>query len=329
MKKPSEDKSADVEFIVDFGGEPRKVTVEFATGLGDLSFVQAWQQTLGMNPQPDQLDAASFAQVARERFIADSGIGQHYLACAEDFRERVKHDSQCEIGAFILLRCDWFPACEIIGMCHFRRTWSNNIVVDYLGIHPLILPSSSPQGPAPKKVKGVGTALLCFVSRIAVANSCECIWGEATLISHGFYERNFVLEKVQDLFVIPREKFTVFAAKTLDWQLQKDVNTMNMHAVEELYAVEETHPPLVGNRASMGGSKRQLIHHFLDLPRHTQEEIAQMLGLLEDGDREILDDQWLGVLFKRVEQAGKLHDLWNEIEKRHEDGEPENNPFVA
>ena len=128
--------------------------------------------------------------------------------------------------------------------------------------------------------------------------------------------------------MIPRDNIARCAKRKLDWQSSDDVNRMNMEAVRELYDVEEAHPPLVGNRTLMVGSRRQLIHHFLDLPRHTQDEIAQILGLLKDGDRNILEDQWCGVVFQRADQAGRLRELWNEVEKRHENGEPEKNPFV-
>jgi hypothetical protein len=163
---------------------------------------------------------------------------------------------------------------------------------------------------------------------MAIEASCELVWGEATVISHTFYEYLFKVKAVKDLFVIPRENFALCAEKELDWQAKKDINTMNMETVQELYDVEEKHPPLVGNRTQMVGSKRQLINHFLDLPRYAQDEIAQILGLLKDGDDEILEDLWCGVLFQRADERGKLRELWDEVERRHENGEPEKNPFV-
>lgn len=313
------------EFIVKVGANPQKVVVEFATTVSDLSFVEKWRETLGTNPEPKQRDAADFAVLARERFIADSKVGQSYLRTTDDLRDQIDRDPECEVGGLILLKCDWFAHSGSIGLCHFRRTWCNNIIVDYLATHPLTLSGAKD---APYNVKGIGTALLCFVSRLAIEASCEVVWGEATVISHTFYEYLFKVKAVKDLFVIPRENFALCAGKELDWQTKKDVNTMNMENVQELYDVEEKHPPLVGNRTQMVGSRRQLIHHFLDLPRYTQDEIAQTLGLLKDGDSEILEDQWCGVLFQRADEGGKLRELWDEIEKRHENGEPEKNPFV-
>jgi hypothetical protein len=294
--------------------------------LSDLSFVERWRATLGTNPDPKQKEAVELAQLARERFFADSGVGQPYLTRSEDLREQIDRDPQCEVGGFILLKCEWFIPSRIIGLCHFRRTWCNNIVVDYLATHPLALrEAKDPQF----RVKGIGTGLLCFVSRMAIGNACGNIWGEATSGSHPFYEYLFALEKVGDLFVIPPDNFALCANRELDWQPENDVNTMNMASVQELYDVEEKYPPQVGNRTSVTGSKRQLIDHFLDLPRYTQDEIAQTLGLLKDGDANILEDQWCGVFFQRSAQSGKLRELWDEVEKRHENGEPEKNPFVS
>lgn len=290
-----------------------------------MSFVEKWRETLGTNPEPVQRDAVDLAQLARERYFADSRVGQPYIAAPGEVREHITHDPQCEVAGLMLLKCEWFPNSKIIGFCHFRRTWCNNIVLDYLAKHPLTLGNVRDEQ---HKVKGIGPALLCFLSRIAIDHACDQIWGEATSSSSDFYRRFFELDQVKDLFVIPRGNVAKCASRKLDWQTREEVNRMNMEAVKELYEVEQAHPPLVGNRTLVVGSRRQLINHFLDLPRHTQDEIAKTLGLLKDGDRDILEDRWCGVLFQRADQAGRLRELWHEVEKRHEHGEPEKNPFV-
>jgi hypothetical protein len=310
--------------IVEVSGKPHRVVVEFAA-LSDMSFVEKWRETLGAKPEPIQRDAVDLAQLARDRYFADSRVGQPYIAAPGDVRDHIARDPNCEVAGLMLLKCEWFPDSKIIGLCHFRRTWCNNMVLDYLAKHPLTLGHIEDNR---YKVKGIGPALLCFLSRIAIDHACDQIWGEATSSSCDFYRRFFELDQVKDLFVIPRDNIARCAKRKLDWQSSDDVNRMNMEAVKELYDVEEAHPPLVGNRTLMVGSRRQLIHHFLDLPRHTQDEIAQILGLLKDGDGNILEDQWCGVVFQRADQAGRLRELWNEVEKRHENGEPEKNPFV-
>jgi hypothetical protein len=66
-------------------------------------------------------------------------------------------------------------------------------------------------------VKGIGRALLCFLSRIAIDHACDQIWGEATSSSSDFYRRFFELDQVKDLFVIPRDNVGKCANRKLDW----------------------------------------------------------------------------------------------------------------
>jgi hypothetical protein len=312
-----------MEFFVGVNGTPRKAAAEFAK-FEDLGFIRDWREKLGPNPEPIQREAADLADLARDRFLADSTVGQTYITALRDIGANIARDIQCEIAGFAILKCDWFVHSQVIGLCHFRRTWCNNVVVDYLAKHPLTLGVS-----ADPKIKGVGPALLCFLSRIAVEHSCNYVWGEATHISWEFYKELFKLDSVKDLFLVPRPNFIHCAERKLDWQSTREGNTINMEAVKELYEIEESHPPLVGNRTVMVGPKRQLVNHFLDLPRNIQDEIAYALGLLKDGDSEILEDQWCRVLFQRAHQDGKLHQLWDEVEKRHENGAPERNPFPS
>lgn len=313
------------EFFVGVNKVPHKAVVEFAT-FGDLSFVERWREALGTNPEPRQREGADLAKLAKERYVADSDVGQLYISDIAEVKSHIEREPECEIGGFILLKCDWFSESNVIGLCHFRRTWCNNIVVDYLAKHPLTLGREREER---HKVGGIGPALLCFVCRIALQHSCSLLWGEATSISHMFYEDFFSLGegKVKDLFTVSPEQIAKGAERKLDWQSESKVNKMNMEAVQELYKVEEEHPPLIGNRAVMTGSRRQLINHFYDLSRSVQDEVAEALGLLEQGDNDILEDEWCRVLFQRALQKGKLRELWAEVEKRHEFGEPENNPF--
>jgi hypothetical protein len=314
-----------LEFIVKANTEPQKVVVSFATTIKDLSFVDRWRETLGAAPEFIQRDAVDLAVLARERLIADSCVGQTYIAKPEDMCEQIAHDPCCEVAGLMVLRCDWFPHSDVIGISHFRRTWCNNIVLDYLATHPLIL---GPSFDNKYRIRGTGQALLCSLSRIAVANSCDYIWGEATQISCTYYKKQFDLKEVKDLFKIPQPHFTKYANLDLDWQRDLDVNIMKVEALHDLYEVEEISSPLIGKGSIMIDPKRQLVNHFLDLQRHVQNEIAQILGLLQEGDIDIMEDQWCAVLFQRANQSGKIGELWNEVEKRHENGEPDKNPFV-
>ena len=170
-----------MEFIVSVDDNPQKTVVAFATAT-DLSFVERWRETLGPLPGSLQREAVDLAQLARENYYADSKVGQPYIATSGEVRDHVSRDPQCEVAGLVLLKCDWFAASDVIGVCHFRRTWCNNLVVDYLAKHPLTLGSA----PEPHyKIKGIGPALLTFLSRLGIELSSDNLWGEATQTSCG------------------------------------------------------------------------------------------------------------------------------------------------
>jgi hypothetical protein len=72
--------------------------VEFAT-LSDLSFVENWRDTLGTNPEPKQREAVDLAQLAQERFLADSRVGQQYLTTLDDLRDHIARDPHVKLAA--------------------------------------------------------------------------------------------------------------------------------------------------------------------------------------------------------------------------------------
>ncbi len=313
-----------MELPVEVNKSPRVARVVFA-GKYDFGFLADWRKKLGDDQNPFRTDAVEFAQLAINRFSAHSAI-QPYVKSVEDIGDHIANNSKCEVAGFVLLKCDWFPDSDVIGICHFRRTWCNNIILDYLAVHPFI--AKQPRD-YPLSVRGVGTALLYFLSRIAQQYSCGHIWGEATPISCGFYKKILLLDSVEDLILAPRNKFIEFAdGLDLSWQNKSDTATTKAIAVEEVYKLEETNPPLVGNRSAMFSPPRRLAYHFLDLPQHIQMEIAQALGLLQDDDKGLRDDKLFRSLFRRATERGKLADLWSEVEKIHPEGEPGKNPFL-
>jgi hypothetical protein len=311
-----------MEFTLEMNKAPNVARAVFAA-TNDLDFVDGWREKLGDDTNPYRKDAVDFADLAIQRFKADSQIGQPYVRSISDISDHVSHDPQCEVAGFVLLKCDWFPDSRVLGICHFRRTFCNNIVLDYLAGHPFTV---RPPENYKYLVRGVGTALMCFLSRVAVTLSCTCIWGEATHLSRRFYRKIFKLDSIDDLILVPKPKFVECAKLDLSWQTTKDA-TMKSEAVEEIYKAEEANPPLVGNRTVMVGPRSQLVNHFLDFSRHVQDEVAKALGLLGDGDEAFSEVEWCPEVFRRATKEGKLADLWDEIEKRHEDGEPEKNPF--
>jgi len=175
-------------------------------GPHDFGFVDAWREKLGDDQNPVRNDAVDFAQLVLDR--VSTSVTQSYARSIGDIADHIANNPQCEVACCVLLKCDWFQDSNVLGVCHFRRTWSNNIVLDYLTVHPFI---ARPPDQYPNVVQGVGTALLYFLSHVAKKYECSAIWGEATAISSGFYKKVFSLDSVEDMIYVPRDKFIEFA----------------------------------------------------------------------------------------------------------------------
>jgi hypothetical protein len=97
--------------------------------------------------------------------------------------------------------------------------------------------------------------------------------------------------------------------------------------VQEVYQLEEEKSTMVGNRSAVFSPPRRLVQHFLDLPKHVQMEIARSFGLLHDEDKGQPDAELFRQFFRLATERGKLSELWDAVEKNHQDGKPDENPF--
>ena len=290
----------------------------------DFGFLNEWREKVGDDPNPFRVDTVDLAGLAVTRFLEQSGMVP-YARSIGDIGDHIIHNPKSEVACFLLLTCGWFPDSSVIGLIHFRRTWCNSIVLDYLAVHPFI---TKPPDGYPHRVNGTGLSLLYFLSRVAEKYASDHIWGEATQISCGFYKRYLSLGVAEDLILAPRSKFVEFA-EGLDQRWQGKSETMKVDDVklEEAYKLEEDNPPLVGNKFAVFNPPRKLVYHFLELAKHDQLEIAGTLGLLAAEDEDLQDDQLFRNIFRRARELGKLADLWTAVEKRHPNGEPDKNPF--
>jgi hypothetical protein len=295
-------------------------------GKDEFGFLSEWKRTLGDDQNPFRRDAVEFAELIEHRFAAHSSI-QAYVRSVEDIGDHITNDPHSEVAAIVLLKCDWFPESSVIGISHFRRTWCNNMILDYLAVHPYIARPPAEYGYI---VRGAGSALLYFLSRAAQQYSCEYIWGEATQISCGFYQKILLLDSVKDLILASKEKYIKFAdGLELGWQNKPSTATTPALSIKDVYTVEAENPPLIGNKVAMFDPARQLAYHFLDLPGHIQKEIAGELGLLKEEDKDSEDDKLFRDLFRRARQQGKLADFWSAVEKQRPNGEQGKNPFAT
>lgn len=193
-----------MDFPVELNKTRQTAKLVFA-GQKDFGFVDEWRNKLGDDPNPVRRDAVDFAQLVLDKVSAQS---VPYARSVSDIGDHIANNPKCEVACCALLTCDWFQDSTVLGLCHFRRTWSNNMALDYLTVHPFI--TRPPEGYA-HGVHGVGTVLLYFLSHVAKKYDCKSIWGEATAISCGFYKKVFSLDEVEDTIYVPRAKFVEFA----------------------------------------------------------------------------------------------------------------------
>jgi hypothetical protein len=312
-----------MEVPVQLNNSWRAASVRFA-GPQDFAFVGEWQKSLGADKNPIRVDAVDFARIAAHRFEAHSEM-EYYAESVEDIADHIQGNPKCEVACCVLLTCDWFPPSNVIGLAHFRRTWSNNIVLDYLTTHPFI--AKAPNESA-HVVKGAGLALLYFLSTVARKYACPLIWGEATPHSCGYYKKVFNLPSVEDLISIPRDNFMVFISRFDKTSVEKGTGKVAASTeLEEVYALEAKDSPFVGSKTAVFNPRRRLANRFLELPYHSQVAVATALGLLQEEDKKESPNEVFRRLFQRASDAGRLSDLWREVEKQYPDGEPEKSPF--
>ena len=108
----------------------------------------------------------------------------------------------------LIARAPWLRsprlAGNVAGICAFHRTWCNNIYLDFLAVHPRL---SRRDTPRPGEPRGVGGAMLWYLSLLAQRIDAGAIWGEATEGSHGFYS-NVFKKPIADLILVAKEEYT-------------------------------------------------------------------------------------------------------------------------
>lgn len=180
-----------------------EVTIRYGTS-DDLGFVNVWDAAVGSDQHPFRLDACLFARLAVKRYQTHRRL-EKYATSIDDIADYTQDNPYAEVANFVLLEPSFPEFGQTIGVCHFRRTWCNNFVIDYLSVHPsLVRPKSS------TVVKGAGSALLYFTSTVAIMTGASLLWGEATQNSCKFYRDAFRLDETKDLIQAPRNNLEAF-----------------------------------------------------------------------------------------------------------------------
>ncbi len=312
-----------MEVTLELNGKKEKGKISFAQR-ADFGFAEGWRKTLGNDQNPKRVDAVDFAQLAVKRYEASAELGI-YANSLGDFSDHIASNPKVEVGGFIVLGCNWFPDSEIIGFSHFRRTWCNKIVLDYLAAHPFI---ACPKDDATHKVRGVGVALLYFIIQVLKRQNCPTLWGEATSLSSTYYQKTFKLERVEDLILAPKENLIAFAEETeREWSAASDVLTAPNQTLDKIYALEIENPPFVGSKMAVFNPTKRLAFRFLKLAYHKQMEIAKALHFVKGDTSSVSSNDLAQIVFKGAREKEKLSDLWELVEKEYTDGISEQNPF--
>jgi hypothetical protein len=309
-----------MEIPVNLNGQREKVKVIFAKA-EDLKFVAQWETALGDDQNPYRVDTVDFARLAVKRYEASKETGI-YANALTDISDHVQTNPKVEVAAFILLKCNWYVGTDVIGYCHFRRTWSNKIILDYLGAHPNI--AKEPEN-ATHKVRGVGKAICYFAAQVLKQENCPALWGEATPLSANYYQGLFELEKVEDLIFAPKEKVIAFAEEVERKWAHEDAHGIQLD--DKIDNLEIENPPFVGSKTAVFSPSKRLAFRFLNLAYHKQVEIALALRLVKPGGQALTREQLSALVFKTAREKGKLAELWNLVKKEYKDEVEEVNPF--
>lgn len=158
-----------------------------------------WTAYAGAGSPMKERDSMEFLESAFSKWKLYYARGR--CASSEgDLVELIRADSGADILGILSIEDSFSGIGESLGICQFRRTWSHNIAIDFVAVHPLLLRPSSP-------ISGVGTALLYCVAGIAHRIRAEKVWLETTDLSVNYYSRLFGTSNTSDLLVLPTEAF--------------------------------------------------------------------------------------------------------------------------
>lgn len=159
---------------------PQPVEFVFARNT-DLAAITRWRSPRVIEDMAAVRDTLEFARRATEHFR----YYKQTLPVANSqaqLRRSMRLDKSAEISMFFVARAQWYEPSRILAFAQCRRTYCNNLVLEFLGTHPRLVGNFGP------RVSGVGTGSLCALAEFAHSTGIRAIWGEATAISAGFYK---------------------------------------------------------------------------------------------------------------------------------------------
>lgn len=161
----------------------KSITIDFADAV-PAALVGEWSAELPVESTGPQRDAVEFLESAASKWALYEHK-ERIARSAEELRARVEQDANAEVLGVLTASARWYRDGGVAGFCQFRRTWCNNIVFDFLDVHPQLLV------PATREISGLGTALLYRLAVVAMELNAGLVWAETTDTSAHFYARLF------------------------------------------------------------------------------------------------------------------------------------------
>jgi hypothetical protein len=186
-----------VKVPVRSGKTERPFSIEFAETF-PAALVNEWTAFMSVHCTGAQQDTIEFLEsVVAKWSLYDRK--NRVARSSKELLERVKRENNAEVLCVLTASAQWYRGGALAGFCQFRRTWCNNVVFDFLGIHPHVIGT--------REISGIGTALLIGLALIARDLNAGIVWAETTDTSISYYERIFNLPSRSDLLLLDAERF--------------------------------------------------------------------------------------------------------------------------
>ena len=182
--------------------ELREAECRFAQAT-DIPPIKQWRQTITGRPEQALHDASEIGELACKWWVYFRQAGV-FADNRPDLLATLQRDPKAEVSMMLVAKAPWFRPSEVLGACHFRRTWTGQITVDFLAAHPLAI------GQSPLAVSELGRGLLYQVACLAQEIGAPRLWGECTPGSQRFYRALFPDSEVTDLFLVNRTEYLAF-----------------------------------------------------------------------------------------------------------------------
>lgn len=180
----------------------------YAARPADTQILPKWIAAVQNESNPVRRDSVDLAGLAFKKW-RDARRRNEAANSLQDLKDLIADNPCAEVPTLIVAKVPYDPfrpprvSRRIVGLCAFHRTWSNNIYLDYLCVHPLLYGSGS--------IRGVGSAMLWYLALIAEHIGADVIWGEATQMSCRFYSHIW-RKPIADMIVLTRDEYVAFAS---------------------------------------------------------------------------------------------------------------------